>query len=305
MKLDDSTRYLLSTHRRVVKVKENGIDFHSGKTRYVYRNSQTDALFDKKVLIWFDPESPDVAYVTDLRRQNPFAVERSNALHPTEETPENIAKEMRKLHEHQASTRAIYRALKAEFKPIFRRNIVSPDVVATGRAFQEGAKEIRQKRAKRDGDLTSLNRLSAETGIPIPGDARNIARTLEGMKGEAQFWRATGRRMNTVPKSAICPLSITHILAAAAQLTDPALAELFLKQPRLPEVLRWLQWLAPPNILPSPPLTPRPKSRVNPKFLKRRMKKLPPHWRKRKSIGRPAHSAVAWTLRKTPLQATA
>ncbi len=48
--------------------------------------------------------------------------------------------------------------------------------------------------------------------------------------------------MNTLPRSAISPLTIAEKLAAAANLTEPALAEQIRKEPRLVELLWFLQW---------------------------------------------------------------
>ncbi|HEY3856365.1 MAG TPA: hypothetical protein VGO67_18425 [Verrucomicrobiae bacterium] len=48
--------------------------------------------------------------------------------------------------------------------------------------------------------------------------------------------------MNDIPKSAISPLTIAHTLARVSQLANAQVVEKFRSEPRLGEVLWWLQW---------------------------------------------------------------
>jgi hypothetical protein len=178
IKFDAGTRYLLSTHRRVVRINAEGIDFSVGKRQFLYRGGRSGEFIGKKMLVWFDPESPDIAYVTDLKRQNPFAVERVNPISPVGAAREEISDEMHKLREHQKPIRTLYRALKAKFKQTFRKNIVTADIVETGRAFTQAAEEIKEKR----NALRSVRRLAADNGIRLPAVIKDICRVKESVE---------------------------------------------------------------------------------------------------------------------------
>jgi hypothetical protein len=200
IRFDASVRYLLSTHRRVATVTSNGIKFECGKRDYFYRNSLTgDAkVIGRKVLVWFNPESPDVAYVTDLQRQNPFAVEWVNAVPTVGASKDQLAEEMKKMRDHQAPIRALYRTLKAEFKQVFRKNLVSPEVLATGRAFEEGAEQIRSQRNATARKSRQVRQTARELGVGIPDriddpDALNEALQMEREVQEQR--RARAQRM--------------------------------------------------------------------------------------------------------------
>jgi hypothetical protein len=191
VKLDADTRYLISTHRRAVKVTGNGIQFRIGNRLFLYRGGQSGRYVNQKMLLWFNAENTDVAYVTNLKRQNPFAVERVKELHPVAEDRETLADEMRKLREHQAPIRALYSSLKAQFKQNFRQNIVPADVLETGRAFDQAAQEINN----RIDTVDKVRRLARQNGIALPDHIRNPDRVLEGVENEI----ARRKNQPTVP----------------------------------------------------------------------------------------------------------
>ncbi|HTD65327.1 MAG TPA: hypothetical protein VK846_02200, partial [Candidatus Limnocylindria bacterium] len=76
IRFDAACRYLLAHHQRKLSVKRTGINFKIGKQTYTYVNERTGQLVGEDVIAWFNPELPDVLCVTDLNRENPFAVER-------------------------------------------------------------------------------------------------------------------------------------------------------------------------------------------------------------------------------------
>jgi hypothetical protein len=182
VKLPASALNLLCNHRRAVKVTADGVVFECGKREFVYRSGQTGALIGRKVLIWFDPESPDVGYVTDLQGKNPFAVERVNSIPTVGASREQMAEEMGKLRSHQAPIRARYRTLKANFQQAFRGVIVAPETAERGRAFTEGAERIRSHRAAQDQILASARR----AGVVLDHEPRNPSVVNRGLELERE-----------------------------------------------------------------------------------------------------------------------
>jgi hypothetical protein len=184
IKFDASTRYLLSTHRRAVRVTDNGITIQIGKRKFLYRNRRTGELKGRTVLAWFNPEDVSVLYVTDVERRNPFAVERVQPLDPVDASPEDLAAEMHRMREHQAPVRARYNSLKAQFQPVFRQNIVSPQTVETGARFTEGAEEIHAARDTRQRGLRKIETAAADAGVRINHPVRNPDRVMRGIELE-------------------------------------------------------------------------------------------------------------------------
>jgi hypothetical protein len=191
---DAAIRYLLSTHRRPVTVTSNGICFECGKRQFLYRNKLTGDLVGRRVLIWFDPERPDIAYVTDLQGKNPFAVPSYKPLPAVGAPKELLAEEMRKLREHQAPMRILYRTLATQFKQVFRQNLVSPEIVARGRAFDDGAAQIRTEQDTAARKSKRARQVAQELGVRIPAGADDLDALNEGLAMEREVQEERRRR---------------------------------------------------------------------------------------------------------------
>jgi hypothetical protein len=189
VKFDAATRHLLSTHKRAVRVTDNGITIQIGKQKFVYRNRQTGELKGRTVLAWFNSEDPSVLCVTDIQQKNAFAVERVQTLNGVDDDPQDLAAGMQQMREHQAPVRARYHSLKAQFQPVFRKNLISPETAETGRQFAAGAQEIKQVR-----------RAASRSGIRLensPRLSRNRQAVADALtEGQAALDRIEARERN-------------------------------------------------------------------------------------------------------------
>jgi hypothetical protein len=132
IKLPAGCRYLLSHHKRPVKVTSNGITLRFGKQVFNYRDEQTGKLRGQTVLAWFNPETPEVLSVTDLNRENPICIERTEEVPAMDAPAELLAQEMGKINAHLSYARTRYRILKARFSVPFRRTIADTNTVLLG-----------------------------------------------------------------------------------------------------------------------------------------------------------------------------
>jgi hypothetical protein len=180
---DATTRYLLSTHRRAEMMKPNGITFAIGNRKFLYRGGRSGEFIGQKMLVWFSPENPDIAYVTDLDRKNPFAVELVKPIPSVDAPKEELAEQMRKLREHQAPIRERYYALKADWRPKFRTIWASQPIAETGRAFAAEREKIETNR----DEIKSVKRFAADAGIQLPDTIGNPRQVREGIELRAQW----------------------------------------------------------------------------------------------------------------------
>ncbi len=137
IRLDARCRYLLAHHRRPVRVTRNGITLRFGKQVFNYRGAQTGPLIGQTVFAWFNPETPEILTVTDTRRQNPFCIERSQDVPAMDAPAEMLGAEFQRIADHHAHTRARYRALRLNYAPKFRPNLVDIGTAELGRDFGE------------------------------------------------------------------------------------------------------------------------------------------------------------------------
>lgn len=140
VKFSAECRYLLAHHKRPAPVTRNGVTLRFGKQVFNYRNVETGRLIGQRVLAWFNPEAPEILTVTDLNRQNPFCIARSQDVPAMEAPADLLDQELDRIEQHQAYAKARYRALKARYASPVRPMIAD-------RATLELGAEIVQRRA--------------------------------------------------------------------------------------------------------------------------------------------------------------
>jgi hypothetical protein len=132
IKLPAGCRYLLSHHKRPLKVTSNGITLRFGKQVFNYRDEQTGKLRGQTVLAWFNPETPEILSVTDMNRENPICVVRTQEVPAMEAPADLLAQEMGKINAHLSYARTRYRILKARVTVPFRRTFADTNTVLLG-----------------------------------------------------------------------------------------------------------------------------------------------------------------------------
>jgi hypothetical protein len=74
--------------------------------------------------------------------------------------------------------KALYNTLKVQFPLLSRKNVVAPEIIETGRAFQEAADEIKQTRKER----SNLSKLASSAGIQLPRGVKDVPYVREGVQ---------------------------------------------------------------------------------------------------------------------------
>jgi hypothetical protein len=168
VRLDARCRYLLAHHRRPVTVTANGITLRFGKQVFNYRSELTGPMRGQTVLAWFNPEAPEVLTITDMKRENPFCVERSQSVPAMDASGDIMGQELARVEDHMGFAKTKYRILKAKHDQEFRINIVSPQTVELGQQIeaQRGAVKTRQQRQAK------AQRVYGQRGAVAPAGAR-------------------------------------------------------------------------------------------------------------------------------------
>jgi hypothetical protein len=152
--LDETTRYLLASHRRVEKVTARGLTIRIGKTAYTYKSEATGRLIGQRMLAWFDVEDPSLITLTTLDQKDPVTVARETVLPAWRASATAIAQAKRENAAHLAPVRRLYSTLRKEYPEELGRS-VARTVAADPATRQLGAEMDRQK--------TALKTVAAQT----------------------------------------------------------------------------------------------------------------------------------------------
>ena len=161
--LSPEFEYLLAAHCSESKVRENGVKFTLGKVHYHYHN---DSLVDfqrgfigQTVKVWFDPEFPETAVVTDFKCQEFFPVARvpmSPAYAKTPEQWQQFAAAGKPYRAAMKQVRQIYSNLQPTFVAPPRPIVADPTAHQTaqlmGEAKQQAAQLNRRVTAETDAE---------------------------------------------------------------------------------------------------------------------------------------------------------
>jgi hypothetical protein len=158
-------RFLLAHHKKVSRVGVNGITLQFGRQKYVYRDRQTGPLRGQQVLVWFDPEDPDVITVTDLKRRDPFEVERAQDVPAIDPPEELLRRETAKANAHMRYAQERYQVLKNEAPIPFRRTQMDPNLRNVGQQIEQGRKQRKQQKAAESRRSQSLQREAQKAGV--------------------------------------------------------------------------------------------------------------------------------------------
>lgn len=168
IKLPAGCRYLLSHHKRPLRVTSNGITLRFGKQVYNYRNEQTGRVRGQMVLAWFNPELPELITITDMKRENAFTVERTQEVPAMDAPAELLAQEMERINAHMSYGRTRYRTLKAKFSVPFRSLIVDAGSRRTAKLGVEIATQqaaVQTRRVEKDQQQTRVRKIARANGI--------------------------------------------------------------------------------------------------------------------------------------------
>ena len=154
IRLDETTRYLLASHRRVEKVTARGLTVRIGKVSYTYKSEATGRLIGQRVLAWFDVEDPSLITLTSLDQKDPVTVARETVLPAWRAPGEAIAQAKRENAAHLAPLRRLYSTLRKEYPEELGQS-AARTVVTDSATRALGAEMDRQK--------TALKTVTAQT----------------------------------------------------------------------------------------------------------------------------------------------
>jgi hypothetical protein len=176
-------QHLLAHQKFERTVSAHGIVTLKSGQRYVCEESAP--LHGQTVLIWFNPDSPDVVALTDSRRRVWTATRFSGDGVPAIGGGEQLGQAMREIRAGQERPKTMYRSIKAEFQLQFRVAQTTHRTVEVGAeifAKREALAVENNQRAAR----TSRNlRKASAIGLPrqILGDnSESVERGLDRME---------------------------------------------------------------------------------------------------------------------------
>jgi hypothetical protein len=187
VRLPESCRYLLATHKMTVRVGRNGISFQFGRQSYTYKNERTGALKGKTMIAWFNPEYPELLSVSDEKMRNVFTVERALPIPAMGATDEQLAEALAKNAQHDAYAKALYRSVKLRFSDRFMKQMFQPVFVdektaGAGRQMLEQREKIIQESIRRDRQEVAARQKARQFGFSEDTLARDPARVQKGLE---------------------------------------------------------------------------------------------------------------------------
>jgi hypothetical protein len=185
-KLPDEARYLLATHCKKVRVRQEGILLTIGKNRMLFANDQTGPLIGRDVLIFYSVETPELLTVSDLNRQNYFTV-KALSLPAMSANKDEFAAVHAQIAGHTQAARAIYGAIPHQrIATITRDDSVTDAAAALGRFHNAETEQFQREATATRRTLGKIQRRAAADGIHINHVIRNPDRVLRGLELERQ-----------------------------------------------------------------------------------------------------------------------
>ena len=189
-KLPAESRYILSTHRKEITVRQEGIILTIRGERRLYCNKHTGIAIGTRLLAFYNLEMPELLTVSDMDRKNYFTVRAINlpAMTATREQRAEV-NQLRKAH--MAPAKAIFGNIKHEVvSTITRDNEQGEQAKELGRFHNEEMAEAKVQDSARGRKMRKLQVKAARAGIELTGAVRNPDDALEAIDRRAHFLQA-------------------------------------------------------------------------------------------------------------------
>ncbi|HTR40119.1 MAG TPA: Mu transposase C-terminal domain-containing protein [Pseudomonadales bacterium] len=172
-------RYLLAHDKRVATVTLNGVTIQVGKQKFNYRGKEIAHLVGREVMVWFDPENPETIVVTDLDRQNPICVERSENPNALESLIEpgagRLGRELSRIEGQAFYMKTRFNVVKAKSPLPTRLLLNSAQANDLGEEITRQRGEITKRKERNRRERQQAQKLTQRTGILVPdGAEKNI-----------------------------------------------------------------------------------------------------------------------------------
>jgi hypothetical protein len=168
-------RYLLAHEKRIARVTLNGVTIQIGKRKFNYKGREIAHLVGREALAWFDPENPDVLVITDMNREDPICVARSQEPNALEilggPGSGQLGVELARIEGQASHMKTRFNLLKAKFPLPERKALAAAQTIELGQQIELGKSRIRQAGVELQRQRNRAGDLARKTGIVVPGRA--------------------------------------------------------------------------------------------------------------------------------------
>ncbi len=185
IRLPKENRFLLSNHRKPMKVTRNGIRLTFKGESWWYRNADTSHLQGHQVLVWYETTQavPDFVTITDMDQRNPVLIPREVKPAELDADPEELSRAMRQSAEHNSYARTIYRKIEPKFSGnLFRQVISDKSTRDLGEKIETQRKAHATKKRKDSAVTRKIRQFERERGLKAPMSTRDPNATLRGLE---------------------------------------------------------------------------------------------------------------------------
>jgi len=179
MQFNAAVRYLPAHDKRPAPVTLNGVTMQIGKKHFNYRGKEIAHLVGDQVLAWFDPENPETIVLTNMERENPICVARSNEpsaleclIDPASQT---LGRELQRIEDQASYMKARYHAVKSKFPMPSRITLATTRTVELGKEIEEQKAKQTTAQKQQARARTAYSKLN----MAVPADAFRRPETLE------------------------------------------------------------------------------------------------------------------------------
>lgn len=183
-RLNGEMRYLLSNHRRPLKIGRNGICVEIGKERHYFRSEDTGRLIGSTVQVYFDPE--DLSSVFMMHADRAVVVPAAPVIPAIGATREEMHAAQVSVDAHNRPARTLYRAIASHFPENgptpFRPVLVDQESLERSREIAAQKEAIRGVRTEEQQTRRVIDRQRRARGSVPMQDAVSIERQNLGYK---------------------------------------------------------------------------------------------------------------------------
>lgn len=185
-RLSDDARYILATHKKPTRVRQEGIVLTIRGQKYIYANEHTGALIGRDVLAFYNVESPELLTVSDMQRQNFFSVKRIE-LPAMSATGEQFAEARSQIRGHRSHAKALYGEVRHDMISTITRDRDHDEATKQlGKFHNAEVQAHTQQKTERTRKLRKIQTAAALNGAPMTSPVRNPDRVLQGIELEKE-----------------------------------------------------------------------------------------------------------------------
>ena len=186
-KLKPEDRYMLATHKKVVRVRQEGIVLNIGKDRALYCNEETGKLIGRDVLAFYNVDRPDILTCSDLNRQNYFSVKRI-LLPAMTATREQFAAAHAQINGHKKAAKTIFGKMEHSYSvTVARDNGTTEESKELGRFHNAEVEKSKEAKSAATRTLRKIQLKAAAEGIAVSSNVRNPDRVLAGIDRAKEY----------------------------------------------------------------------------------------------------------------------